>query len=270
MANCELDAVEVCVRSAAAAQAAGQRLYDNRKANKTKPFGANTADTMEKEAMEAMEAMEAKAEMQAALVRAHAEVRSLPGAPRWEQLYAAAQRQQERVQHRRFLQEMEEEQWLKDHSLHQGNLHEDAYARLYEDAKQRSQRLYAKEQAQLAAEARQLSGACVHNTYSGSLGSEIATQRARCLYEDAQQRRERLAAKRELQNDTVQRAAAAPNSSRVGSCNMAASSIPNRVITTSPPAMAVGLLRQSEERPNPVVMSELLMSRTTSWRPTSS
>ena len=263
MANCELDAVEVCVRSAAAAQAAGQRLYDNRKAKKTKAFGADTADTME--------AMEAKAEMQAALMRAHAEVRSLPGAePRWEQLYAAAQRQQERVQHRRFLQEMEEEQWLKDHSLHQGNLHEDAYARLYEDAKQRSRRLYAKEQAQLAAEARQLSGACVHNTYSGSLGSEIATQRARCLYEDAQQRRERLAAKRELQNDTVQRAAAAPNSSRVGSCNMAASSIPNRVITTSPPAMAVGLLRQSKERPNPVVMSELLMSRTTSWRPTSS
>ena len=205
----------------------------------------------------------------------------MPAEPRWEQLYASAQRQQERLQQRRALREMEEEQWIKEHSLHQSEAEGAAYDRLYRDAKQRSQRLHAKEQMQLAAEARQLSEACVHGVhgnYSANLASEVAAQRSHYLYEDAKQRLERLAAKRELQATLVKRTAASRHTpAAVGACNMHFSTPPQPTQPTQPtwhsrqPAQDSHCEnKQTKHRvdsTDPTAMSRLLLSHATSWRP---
>jgi len=229
----------VCLRSAAEAQAAGQRLYEQRK-------GGNSGKT---------EASSVKQEPN--ICRMSPQVPTVE--PRWEQLYASAQRQSERLQHRRLLQEMEEEHWMKTHSLHKGEDDGTAYDRLYQDAMQRGQRLYAKEQMHLAAEARELSEAFVHGTYSGNLAAEVAVQRSRCLYEDAGQRLERLAAKRELQNPA-----------KLSAQNHVPFDLSQSVCLHN--SVAVRQQNPDTERQvqagpgDPAAMSQLLLSRATSWR----
>ncbi|CAE7252483.1 unnamed protein product [Symbiodinium sp. CCMP2592] len=229
----------VCLRSSAEAQAAGQRLYEQRK-------GGNGGKT---------ESSWVKQESNICRMSPQAPT----GEPRWEQLYASAQRQSERLQHRRLLQEMEEEHWMKTHSLHKGEDDGTAYDRLYQDAMQRGQRLYAKEQMHLAAEARELSEAFVHGTYSGNLAAEVAVQRSRCLYEDAGQRLERLAAKRELHNPgklSAQNHVPFDLSQSVRLHNSAA-------VRQQNPATE----RQVQAGPgDAAAMSQLLLSRATSWR----
>ncbi|CAE6966538.1 unnamed protein product [Symbiodinium sp. CCMP2456] len=233
----------VCLRSAAEAQAAGQRLYEQRKGGKG-GSGKTEASRLKQDSD---------------VCRMSPQVPTLE--PRWEQLYASAQRQSERLQHRRLLQEMEEEHWMKTHSLHKGEDDGTAYDRLYQDAMQRGQRLYAKEQMHLAAEARELSEAFVHGTYSGNLAAEVAAQRSRCLYEDAGQRLERLAAKRELLNP------AKPSAPK--------SHVPFDLSQTARVHNSAAALRQQNpttERQvqagagDPAAMSQLLLSRATSWR----
>ncbi|CAE7220392.1 unnamed protein product, partial [Symbiodinium sp. KB8] len=231
----------VCLRSAAEAQAAGQRLYEQRKGGKG-GSGKTEASWLKQESN---------------ICRMSPQVPTVE--PRWEQLYASAQRQSERLQQRRLLQEMEEERWMKTHSLHKGEDDGTAYDRLYQDAMQRGQRLYAKEQMHLAAEARELSEAFVHGTYSGNLAAEVAAQRSRCLYEDAGQRLERLAAKRELLNP------AKPS---------AQNHVPFDLSQTACVHNSAAAVRQNPttERQvqagagDPAAMSQLLLSRATSWR----
>ncbi|CAE7463338.1 unnamed protein product [Symbiodinium necroappetens] len=231
----------VCLRSAAEAQAAGQRLYEQRKGGEG-GSGKTEASWLKQESN---------------ICRMSPQVPTVE--PRWEQLYASAQRQSERLQQRRLLQEMEEERWMKTHSLHKGEDDGTAYDRLYQDAMQRGQRLYAKEQMHLAAEARELSEAFVHGTYSGNLAAEVAAQRSRCLYEDAGQRLERLAAKRELLNP------AKPS---------AQNHVPFDLSQTARVHNSAAAVRQNPatERQvqagagDPAAMSQLLLSRTTSWR----
>ena len=157
------------------------------------------------------------------------------------------------------MQEMEEEHWMKTHSLHKGEDDGTAYDRLYQDAMQRGQRLYAKEQMHLAAEARELSEAFVHGTYSGNLAAEVAVQRSRCLYEDAGQRLERLAAKRELQNPA-----------KLSAQNHVPFDLSQSVCLHN--SVAVRQQNPDTERQvqagpgDPAAMSQLLLSRATSWR----
>lgn len=72
-----------------------------------------------------------------------------------------ANQKQQRLAEKRLLQELEEEEWMNSHDLHRGLDDEGygpvAYERLYQDALQRGERLFVKEQRRLQEESKQLS-----------------------------------------------------------------------------------------------------------------
>lgn len=70
-----------------------------------------------------------------------------------------ANQKQQRLAEKRLLQELEEEEWMNSHDLHRGLEEEGpvAYERLYQDALQRGERLFVKEQRKLQEESKQLS-----------------------------------------------------------------------------------------------------------------
>lgn len=91
------------------------------------------------------------------------------------------------------------------HDLHRGVEEGIAHERLYQDAMQRGERLFIKEQRKLAEESKQLSQGIqgVHGkmTLGSDFASRIAEQRSQFLYEDARQRKERLETKIELEQE---------------------------------------------------------------------
>lgn len=151
-----------------------------------------------------------QSEMVSKLSKAQKPSRVANAEPRWEQLYAGANQKQQRFAEKRLLQELEEEHWMNFHDLHRavevpGPVPSVAYERLYQDAMQRGERLFIKEQRKLAEESKQLSQGIqgVHGKLALGSGfaSRIAEQRSQFLYEDARQRKERLETKIELEQE---------------------------------------------------------------------
>ncbi|CAJ1420436.1 unnamed protein product [Effrenium voratum] len=173
----------VTVASTAEARAAGTRLHEEARHMQTR-LAAKRAELEDLQAREPRFGEPAES----------AEGSTARGA----QLYAAALRRQQRQEERRRLQSLEEEQWIKDHDLHKFSSRDgcEPYTRLYEDAKQRNHRLFMKGQLKLAEEAQ--GAVSVHEPLGADFAQRVAEQRARCLYQDAQQRQERLEARREL------------------------------------------------------------------------
>eukprot|EP00435_Cladocopium_sp_Y103_P004882 s1818_g1.t1 len=178
----------VTVGSAAEVRAAGHRLYDEA--------------LRSRERLEAKRRQQRDAEVLEDLQRAQKPSRPAAVEPRWEQLYAGANQKQQRLAEKRLLQELEEEHWMNYHDLHRGVEEGVAYERLYQDAMQRGERLFIKEQRKLAEESKQLSQGVHGKMALGSdFASRIAEQRSQFLYEDARQRKERLETKIELEQE---------------------------------------------------------------------
>lgn len=104
------------------------------------------------------------------------------------------------------------------HDVHRGlEEHQSiAYERLYQDAMQRGERLFIKEQRKLAEEHQQISKVGVHGqmTLGSDFASRIAEQRSQFLYEDAKQRKERLETKMELEEEMQRSARSTPHLGR--------------------------------------------------------
>lgn len=182
----------VTVGSAAEVRAAGHRLYDEA--------------LRSRERLEAKRRQQRDAEALEDLQRAQKPSRAANAVePRWEQLYAGANQKKQRLAEKRLLQELEEEHWMNYHDLHRGVEEGIAHERLYQDAMQRGERLFIKEQRKLAEESKQLSQGIqgVHGkmTLGSDFASRIAEQRSQFLYEDARQRKERLETKIELEQE---------------------------------------------------------------------
>jgi len=195
----------VTVGSAAEARAAGRRMYAEALRNKERL----EAKRQEQQDLEALEDLQ---RAQKAL-RAEGQAKE----PRWEQLHAAAKQKQQRLAEKRLLQELEEEEWMNCHDVHRGlEEHQSiAHERLYQDAMQRGERLFIKEQRKLAEEHQQISSG-IHGqmTLGSDFASRIAEQRSQFLYEDAKQRKERLETKMELEEEMQRSARSTPHLGR--------------------------------------------------------
>lgn len=198
----------VTVASAAEARAAGRRMYADALRSKERL----EAKRQEQQDLEALEDLNQRAQKGLRTEGLQAKE------PRWEQLHAAAKQKQQRLAEKRLLQELEEEEWMNCHDVHRGlEEHQSiAYERLYQDAMQRGERLFIKEQRKLAEEHQQISKVGVHGqvTLGSDFASRIAEQRSQFLYEDAKQRKERLETKMELEEEMQRSARSTPHLGR--------------------------------------------------------